>query len=329
MAYSESPINGLDIAKGDVNKHSSINKWGKNPNVNIGTTEDITEIGGIYEAPTTNRTHQIVSDSIQDKGVLIGTYTSTTFGVNTFVDSSATFIADGVSIGDIILNDTNQDHSIVTAIVSETEIQIRDWHHTDENNEGDTIRIIASAGTGAAVLHIKLGYSDEGTELSEFIILNGTTNVPTTNSYFRIIRAHIHGSGSNNTNVGNITAIADVDSSTTMIITPGNGQTQMCYQHIPKGSTGYITSWQSSIYNAGSNGETVLAQMELRSNLWSGDGVVLEYSQGISTGNSPSIVFYPPKKVSQGTDIWATCENVTKDGTEVFSGFNIILIKGH
>lgn len=327
MAYSENPINGLDISTGSVNNHTTINKWGKNSNIDIGTAEDITEIGGDYTPPTTNRTHQISSDTVEDKGVLIGSYTSTTYVDERFIDSSADFISDGVSIGNIIVDDTNQDHSIVTSIIDGQTLGIRSWHHADESNVGNSLRIIASAGTGASLLHIKLGYAEDGTELKEFIILNGTTNVPTINSYFRIVRGHIHGSGSLNTNDGNITGIADVDGSTTIQITPGNGQTQMAYQHIPKGSTGYIISWHSSVYNSGSNGETTLAQMELRSNLWDSDGVVLEYSQGISAGNSPPITFYPPKKVSQGTDIWARCNNVSLDGTEVYSGFNIILIK--
>lgn len=318
---------GLEVAKDNVIGNSPINKWGKNPNIGtISAPEDITDIGGIYVPPTQNRTHQVKSSSVQDKGILRGSYVSTAFSQTSLIDMAATFITDGVAIGDVVINDTNQDHSIVLSIVSETQIDIEPWHHSELTNVGNSFRIAGSSGTGAIVAHIKLGYQKDGAQLTEFVILNGTANVATTNQYYRVTRMHIHGAGIDKSNSGDITLTADIDATITAKIVAGNGQTEMAFQHIPIGYTGYIVSWNSSIYRTGA-ASNAMAQMQIRSNLWGVDASVLEYEQAIHVGNSPQITFNPPKKFTQGTDVWVRCNDVSDNNSIITSGFDMILVK--
>lgn len=323
----------LQIAQGEITGLSHTNKFGFNGNVNAtvstASPEDIWTRGGAHVPPTADRTHQIVSDSIQDKGTLVGTYTSTTHTATGLIDSGATFIADGVAVGDIVMNDTTQDHTVVTAVISETEIETEYWHHTEDTNVGDVFRIATSAGTGAAVFHVKIGWSKLGESVREFIILNGTTNVPTTKSYFRSSRAHIHGAGSNGTNVGTISMTADTDATVTLEIAPSAGQTLMAIDHVPQGYRGYITGLNVSMYRDTKISDA-MAKVGLMSRLWGStdDGEVVEYYMGVSiSAGGGDKEFIPPKSLSQGTDIWIRCNAATDNDTEIAAGFDLILEK--
>ena len=316
----------LDIAKCNLSGTTHINKFGKQLITGSGVANnDIMGNGsGVYTPPTANRIHQVKSDSIQDKGTLIGTYTSTTFGLDKFIDSGATFITDGVSVGDVIVNDTNGDHSLVVSVDSETVLTVENWHHSEDSNVGDTFRIGSSNGTGAVFVHIKNGQQKDGTELTEFILMNGTTNVPTVNTYFRITRVHVHGVGTNKTNVGTITLIADTDATTTALISPNTGQTLMAFYHIPYGKTGYLTSLYSSMFRSDKVSDAA-ADIQLMSNLWGSDGVNTEFSIAVGSAGVNKD-FKPYKVISQGTDIWIRSINTTDTNSTISAGFDIILV---
>ena len=307
---------------------SILNKFGKNPDVDTGTVpEDIWDGGGLILFPTADRTHQIKSTSAQDVGTLISTGTMTDNGATSVIDSTATFISDGVSVGDTVLDDTDQDHSLVTAIVSETELTIETWHHDVEDKTGDTYRVVNPSGTGTAILHITSAYKKgDGTPYTEFIIMNGTTNVPTVNALYRINRMHGHGVGSNKTNVGIITATADVDATVSAQINIGNGQTQMAVAYVPFGKIGIITNYYASMFRDGA-AKDALAEIEMRSNLWGTDSENIEHAMGLSViGGVSEKTFNPYKKIGQETDVWLRVNDVSDDNSIIFGGFDIILI---
>lgn len=319
----------LMLASGKVSGHSVVNKFGRNSDIDTGTApEDIWDGGGLYNPPTTNRTHQIASTSVEDTGILMSSGTATSGSDITLIDSTATFIADGVAIGDVILIDTTQDHSIITSIDSETSVTFRVIHHGETVAPGATYRIVTSGGTGASVIHIKQGYDEDGAEHNEFIILNGTTNVPTVAPYYRITRMHIHGTGSNKVNVGNISATADVDTTISAQINTGNGQTLMAFFHVPMGKTGYLTNVYASM-NRQSNVSGAMADLSIRTRLWGNghDGVIVGGYAAVSIeGGDFNKHYNPYYRVSQGTDVWIRCEGVSDNATDISSGFDIILV---
>lgn len=73
----------LEIAKGNIPKHSLITKFGHNDDIDTGTTpEDIWNYGGAFVAPTTARVHALVSTSVNDTSAGTGARTVFIRGVN-------------------------------------------------------------------------------------------------------------------------------------------------------------------------------------------------------------------------------------------------------
>ena len=317
----------LEVAKGKIQQHTYVNKFGENHDIDTGTTpEDIWSAGGVYVPPTANRIHQIKSSSANDAGTLIGTYTSTTYSETQLIDSGATFITDGVSVGDVVVDDTSQDHTLVISIDSETQLTIENWHHNGSSNLGNVFRIATAASTGAVFTHVRLGQQKDGTSLTEFVLLNGVTNVPTVNTYFRMSRMHIHGVGTNKTNVGNITATADTDATVTAYIEAGHSQTLIAFVHVPQGKTAYMTSYYASMYR-GTKIADAMAQMQLMSNLWGADVETVEHAFSLGAASGSFVKeFKPPKKFTQGTDIWMRCIEVTDSDSEISAGFDIVMV---
>jgi hypothetical protein len=316
----------IEIPRGKVSGTYSINKFGVNPQVDTGTIpEDIWDGGGIYVPPTQDQIHDIASSSAADVGTLKSTGTITEQSITKVIDSNATFVTDGVAVNDVVLNDTSQDHSIVLSVDSETQLTVEEFHHGDGDNVGNTYRIVNPSGTGTAVLHIRQGFQKANGTITEFVIMNGTTPVPTINEYYRITRMHGHGSGSNKTNVGTITCTASVDATVTAQINPKNGQTQMAFIYIPYGETAYVKSYYATIFRTGTASQA-MARIYLMSNLWGKDHENLEHAMGVSVdgGMSPK-KFSPNKKITQGTDLWLRVHDVSDSASIIDGGFDVIV----
>ena len=107
----------------------------------------------------------------------------------------------------------------------------------------DTLNFVSSdsedtaGGLGANILLIQ-GVSGDNLEIQEYIVPNGTTPVTTVNSYLGVNRIYVVSSGSDNTNIGDITV---TDTSGTFgvqaQIPAGASVTQQCIYHIPIGKT--------------------------------------------------------------------------------------------
>lgn len=319
------------ISLGKVSGFTHDNVIGRNADIDKASApEDIVDGGGIYVPPTQDRIHQIKSSSASDIGLLICTGTITD-GISStiLIDSTATFITDGVAVNDVVLDDTDQDHSAVISIDSETQLTIENWHHDTSDKTGDTFRIARATSTGSAVAHVKDAQKRNGTRLTEFVILNGTTNVPTVNSMFRLSSLHTHGVGSNGSNVGVITATADTDATITAQINAGNGQTQMAFRHVPLGFTAYITGWHATLHRDGVASDA-MADMSINSRLWGSvtEGKLLRDSMGISVGGGFSQNSFDTwLPIAQEEDFWITCESVSDDNSIISAGYNIIYVR--
>ena len=100
-----------------------------------------------------------------------------------------------------------------------------------------------SSGTGARTLTIE-GLDASHNLLSETVNMNGTGNVVTSGSFYRVFRMSVITAGSLETNAGKITAT--ISGTTVATITAGNGQTLMAVYTVPAGKTAYIVNFNFS-----------------------------------------------------------------------------------
>lgn len=83
MTYLKTTNFVLELAKGNVPKHSLITKFGHNSDVDTGSVpEDIWGQGGTYVAPTTARVHQLVSTNVNDTSAGTGARTVLVYGID-------------------------------------------------------------------------------------------------------------------------------------------------------------------------------------------------------------------------------------------------------
>ena len=329
----------LELAMGNKTGMSQINKFGRNPEIDSGTTpEDIWDAGGLWVPPTTFRLHNIASTSDNDTGTLVSTGTATGGSTTTLIDTGATFQTDGVVAGDAVLNDTNIDHSIVASVDSETQLTLESTHHANQKgsigfNSGDTYRVVTPASTGASVIHV-YGLDENFNEKEEFIILDGNpagagSNVPTVNTYWRVYRMHLDGAASRVTNnVGTITATAQTDNTVQSTISIGLGQSLQAIYTIPNGKTGYMTHFSATIYKSAVG---ALANMTLRQTKFAGpdgSGSVTEHYFSLATDGSSHIThhFNPYKVFEEKTDVWMRCEATSANTVQITGAFDIILV---
>lgn len=82
MAYIKNRDFSLEIAKGNVSKHSLLTRLGHNGDIDTGAVEDLWGAGGVYVAPTAARIHAIVSTSTNDAAAGTGMRTVLIYGIN-------------------------------------------------------------------------------------------------------------------------------------------------------------------------------------------------------------------------------------------------------
>ena len=244
------------------------------------------------------------------------------------IDSTATFVSSGVAVGDCVLDDTQNIYGFVAAVVSETELTIENLHGKSIAT-GDRYRVVNASGSGAAVVFIPRCLDADWTEISEFVVLDGTNNVATANEYQRIYRMQVIHSGANQTNDGDITATAQIDATVTAQISAGNGQTLMAIYTVPRGKVAYMVGMYISANRPGSASQAMIG-VELLARPNANIPYTprqVKHSVGITIiGTSPyQHEFRPYKTFGEMTDIVIRVTSTTDDNMDVSAGFDIIL----
>lgn len=137
------------------------------------------------------------------------------------------------------------DNSATTRVwVAPTQARTHQIKSSDAGDDGSPV------GVGARTIRIWGLKTWSLAETSEDIIMNGTTDVPTANTYVIIHRMRVLTKGGTNSNVGVITATADTDNGITAQINAGLGQTEMAILGIPDTQVAYVTGWRTSSLKA-------------------------------------------------------------------------------
>jgi hypothetical protein len=108
----------------------------------------------------------------------------------------------------------------------------------------------AAAGTGARTVFIN-GLDGSYNEVSETVTLNGTTNVPTVNTYLRVFKMVVVTAGSNQSAVGVLTI--QVGATVYGRVAIGDNTTQLAIWTVPAGYTAYLLSSHVATGTAGVN----------------------------------------------------------------------------
>jgi len=314
----------LEIARGNRSGLSAIRKYGDNPDIDTAAAETIWDGGGTYVAPTTARIHDIASTDVTDVGTVVSSGTATGGSATTLEDTGATFVTDGVAVADTLLNDSNCEVGLITG-VTETVITVA-GSIRDPNGgfigtaiaSGDSYRAV-TGGAPAGILYVQ-GLDASVLEQQEFIVLNGTTNVPTIGSYSRMFRARCFGANSTGL-VGTVTATAQTDLTVSCQVVNGNNQSLMAVYTVPINKNGYIVKWWGTL----SRKVSATATIALRGGRLNAIGYIIQQRSINSTGTSSFDYDYAvPLPVGPGVDIWVEADTDTNN-TGIASGFDIVL----
>jgi len=111
--------------------------------------------------------------------------------------------------------------------VAPTQARMHDIASSSADDDGDPV------GPGIRTVEV-FGLIDwDSPEVGEVVVLNGTSSVPTANSYVIIHRMIGRTFGSLGVSAGTITATAQIDATITAMIAAGQGQTMMAIYGVP------------------------------------------------------------------------------------------------
>ena len=321
----------FEVGENAIPGKSFIHKFGRNPDLDSGGGfETIWNGGGDYTGhnPTAGETLEVFSSSANDAGTLLSSGTMTDGDGTTITDTGADFVSDGVAINDMVLNDTDLSHGVITAVTATVLTVFRFNKYgffSGEAEAGDTYRIATAASTGAAVVELQnLLDSGFANETTEFIIMNGVTAVDTVGTdYMRHSRASVRLKGSATFNVGAITARQKVTTANIMMVLPiGFNNTMITAHTIPMGFEGHLDKWLVSL--AGKTNANVTVRLMMRH---FGEAFLVKEEFTIRGSGSSYLdrPFPVPKNsLPPGTDIQVTAESDTNDTVAVGS-FDLVL----
>lgn len=320
-----------EVALNKVSRYDIGTKFGKNSDVDIGTAEDMWEGGGDYTGfdATADENIEVLSSDVDDQGSVISSGTGTGGTRTTLIDTGADFVTtDGVAAGDLLINDTQAMHGVITAVTA-TVITVQRMHHSQtelrrRNLSGDTYRVVNANDTGAAVVKLsQLLNSSYESQLDKYVVMDGTTGVIVTGNYMRDTRAQVILAGSSGGNEGTITVRQETTTANVFAgIPPGNSQTLIAAYTVPAGRLFIMRRLRSAITRA--NGSAGAATITLRVRM---HGEVFRAIRDfeIQTGAAVDFTQLGGDVLPAGTDIKFRIDSVTDANTVSDGAFEYTL----
>lgn len=181
----------------------------------------------------------------------------------------------------------------------------------------------ASAGVGARTIRV-YGLDASFLLQEETITLNGTTNVPTANTYTMIYRMEVLTVGATGWNEGIIKATADTDTTVTAQITAEFNQTLMAIYQIPADKTGYLVHYDASLHKKG--GGTKLVDIFLMSMKFGGPLLIRDSGSVASDGGIHLEHEFKPWEKLLPKETVQIMANPSADAQDISAGFDIVLV---
>ena len=264
----------LEIARGNVPSVQVYEKFGKNPDIDTGSDpEDVWNGGGDYTGfdCTADEILTVTADGAGslDTGTLLSSGTVDSATGTTITDTSATFVTDGVAVGDLIIDDTLGFHGYITG-VTQTTITVDDFteeFHADSEPHtpeiGDAYRVATAASTGAAVVRLARLLDSTYVNTVEYVILDNSTLVDTVGSYRRGSRAAVILCGTDGVANRDIVVAQKITTANILMVMPSdNNRTAIMADTVPAGKTLFLNRIFMSMARA--NGSPGSATMTLR-----------------------------------------------------------------
>ena len=241
---------GLNLVRGLVPSMSGVRVFGRNNDIDIASGyEAIWHGGGSYTGfdATAAETVETYSSDAADTGTVQSSGTLTSGTATTAVDTGADFVSDGVAAGDIVINDTQNDHMIVDSVATTT-LTGKFWKYGTTPAASDAYRVVTTGSTGAAVVRWARMLDANGVYQTEYIVLNGVTGVDSTGTYLRSFLGEVVLAGSGNTNAGTITSRQKTTTANVFTVMPASTSvTMVCAYTVPAGKTGYLHGWGANL----------------------------------------------------------------------------------
>ncbi len=319
----------FEVGEHNIPNIDYIHKFGRNPDIDTGSFEAIWNGGGDYTGfnATAEETISVVSTDATDTGTIVSSGTATGGSHIIIEDTGATFISDGVIVGDIILIDNKTAHAAVREVTSETTLTFLAMDELEifggVVDPGDTYRVVTAGSTGASVIELQFLLDFDYVQFSEFIVLDGLTPVTSVGSYIRNSRNVIRHAGSSGSNAGIITTNQSTTTANIFSIMPmGYNETMIAAYTIPAEQEGHMTDWFATLSSKTS------AKCNVRL-LARHPGEVFRIIEELSIHASGTSSMYrrytvPKNELMQGTDIKVMADTNTNN-TAVSAGFDLIL----
>lgn len=311
---------GIEVARGLYAGYALQIKNGRNPDVDTASApEDLWNGGSLYTGfnATADEDISVSSASASDSGTLVSSGTATGGSSTALIDTGATFVTDGVAVGDCVMIDSKGVHGSITA-VTETQLTVFRWNDGAENGHvaasGDTYRVATTASTGAAVLRLSQllnsGYIEQ---TPAYVILNGTSTVTLTGSYMRCPRGEVVLAGSGGLNAGQLTVTQATTTANVFCIIPTFGKSTIGCLTVPKGKLIVVDRIYGGLVRAsGAAGSgTLLLNSRLVGGAWQGIPFELSTAGRLSEDFEGGYI-YP-----EGTDVKFTVSQVSDNNTIV------------
>lgn len=205
--------------------------------------------------------------------------------------------------------------------VAPTQARVHNIKSTSTSDDGNPV------GVGARTIKIYGLTAWNTPEVSETIIMNGTTAVASSNAYVIIHRMKVTTKGATSVNVGVITATAVTDATVTAQINAGEGQTQMAIYGIPSGVTAYMDAYYASAIKAATSLSVSISLLVNTVPDAELTNFIVKHTNGIATEGTNYVrhVFNPYFSIP-GPAIIKIQGNSSTDNTDVSSGFDLVLV---